>query len=205
MNNLSSETLAKIDTMVERVARKAGYTGRENMTYMELLQTKYEQQRKKISHKIRNQRGKIEQGINKYRHKFSMKPGNPDFAEEIKTYLKDGLLDLMNEGYTEAEAIKITMDKFDEAELNETFDEFVNAFDGFGMEEYMAHWYQNNGEAIGLFYAAFTLLGMTLGAFLGYLLGHTLLNTLIGFGVGLFAGASLGLLSNAIIALSRKH
>jgi hypothetical protein len=204
-DHLSREALTKIDAMVERVARKAGYTGRENMTYKELLQAKYEQQRRKLERKISQERGKIAKGINKYRHKFSMKPGNPDFAEEIKTYLQDGLLDLMQEGYSEAEAIKITLDKFDEAELNETFDEFVNAFEGFGMEEdYMTQWYVENGEAIGLFYAGFTTLGMTLGALSGYLLGHTWLNTLIGLGVGLFVGAALGLFSHAIIALTRK-
>ncbi len=202
--------MGKIDSMVERVARKAGYTGSDNMTYKELLQTKFEQQRDMIGREIKKQRDNIAYNIDKYRHKFSMKPGNPDFAEEIKTYLQDGLIDLMNEGYSEEEALKITIDKFDEAELNDTFDAFVEAFGGFGMEDYKknketAEWYAQNGEAIGLFYAAFTTIGMTLGAFLGYLLGHTLINTAIGFGVGLFVGAGLGLLSNAIIALKRKQ
>lgn len=36
-DKLSREARAKIDAMVERVARKAGYTGSENMTYKELL------------------------------------------------------------------------------------------------------------------------------------------------------------------------
>lgn len=192
---LSHEASEKIDKMVERVARKAGYTGRENMTYKELLQAKFEQKKNKLEHKF-----------NKYRHKFSMKSTNKDFSEEIKTYLQDGLADLMNEGYSEEEALKLTMEKFDEAELNESFDDFVEAFGGFGMKNYneIANWYSKEGEAIGLFYAAFTVLGIGIGALTGYILGHTLVNTLIGTGIGFFIGVGLGLLSNAVIAVKRK-
>lgn len=194
-NTLSREAIDKIEKMVERVARKAGYTGKENMTYKEIIQSKLEQKRHKLESKI-----------DKYRHKFSTKPSNTDFAEEIKTYLKDGLLDLINEGYSEEEAIKITMEKFDEAELKDSFEDFIEAFGGFGMEEYKDNmeWYSKNGEAIGLFYAAFVVLGLTIGGFLGYLIGQTLVSTLIGLGVGFFTGAGLGLLSNAIIVINRK-
>lgn len=204
MNNmLSREVQEKINNMVERVARKAGYTGKENMGYKEHLQNKYEQQY--LQAKYEKQRDKFERKLNKYRHKISIKPSNTDFAEEIKTYLQDGLIDLMNEGYSEEEALKITMEKFDEADLKENFDEFVNAFEGFGMENYyeITDWYTKNGETIGLFYAAFLFLGMGLGALSGYLFGHTWLNTLIGFGAGLFIGLSLGLLSHGLLTLKR--
>lgn len=204
MNNmLSQELQEKINNMVERVARKAGYTGKENMGYKEHLQNKYEQQY--LQAKYEKQRDKFERKLNKYRHKISIKPSNTDFAEEIKTYLQDGLIDLMNEGYSEEEALKITMEKFDEADLKENFVEFVNALEGFGMENYyeMTDWYTKNGETIGLFYAAFLFLGMGFGALFGYLLGHTWLNTLIGFGVGIFIGLSLGLLSHGILTLKR--
>jgi len=192
-DNLSREALGKIEKMVERVARKAGYTGRENMTYKELLQAKLEQRR-----------GKVKNKVDRYRRKLSMKPGNADFAEEIRTYLKEGVIDLMKDGFSEEEAIEITLKKFDEAELNQSFAEFAKAFGGFGMEEYMTEWYAKNGDAIGLFYAAFVVLGTSMGAFGGYLLGHTWQNTLIGLGVGLFSGVGLGLLSNAILAARRS-
>jgi len=192
-DNLSREALGKIEKMVERVARKAGYTGRENMTYKELLQAKLEQRR-----------GKVKNKVDRYRRKLSMKPGNADFAEEIRTYLKEGVIDLMKDGFSEEEAIEITLKKFDEAELNQSFAEFAKAFGGFGMEEYMTEWYAKNGDAIGLFYAAFVVLGTSMGAFGGYLLGHTWQNTLIGLAVGLFSGVGLGLLSNAILAARRS-
>lgn len=192
-NDLSREAMEKIDRMVERVARKAGYTGTGNMTYKELLQAKFEQSRDKMRRKL-----------DKYRHKFSLKPGNRDFAEEIRTYLRDGLIDLMKEGRSEEEALRITMEKFDEAELNEGFDEFVQAFGGFGMQDReVVEWYAKSGEAIGLFYAAFAILGVAAGGFCGFLFGHTLVWTLSGLGVGFLTGTGLGLLSHAIIALRR--
>jgi hypothetical protein len=192
--DVSQEGSKRIEKMVERVARKAGYTGRENMTYKELLQGKLQQKRDKAKNKV-----------DRYRRKLSMKPGNRDFAEEIRTYLKDGVTDLMKEGRTEEQAIEATLKKFDEAELNESFDDFAKAFGGFGMQEWTAEWYARNGEAIGLFYAAFVVLGITLGALCGWLLGGTWQNTLIGLGVGLFTGVGLGLLANAIIAARRKE
>ncbi len=193
-DKLSREAQGKIDGMVERVARKAGYTGRENMTYKELLQAKLEQKL-----------GKLKGKVDRYRRKLSLKPGNRDFAEEIRTYLADGVRDLMKEGHSEQQAIEITLKKFDEAELNESFEDFAHAFGGFGMDERMTDWYAKNGEAIGLFYAAFVVLGTTLGAFGGYLFGHTWQNTLIGLAVGLFSGVGLGLLSNAILAARRNR
>lgn len=192
---LSRETMQKIDKLVERVARKAGYSGQEGMTYKEHLQAKFEQERDKLAQKFQQ-----------YRRKFSLKPRRTDFAEEIKTYLRDGLIDLMQEGYPEEEALKITMDKFDEAELNDSFKEFMREFDGFGVEEYMQieKWYRENGEAIGLFYGAFFILGVTLGAFFGYIGGYSLVSTGIGLAVGCGAGISLGLLSHGIIVLIKR-
>jgi hypothetical protein len=193
-DNVSQEAAKRIETMVERVAQKAGYTGRQNMTYKELLQAKLQQKRDKAKNKIGG-----------YRRKLSLKPGNADFAEEIRTYLTDGLVDLMKEGRTEAEAIEITLKKFDEAELNESFDDFAKAFGGFGMKEWSAVRSTKADEAAGLFYAAFVVLGSTLGALVGWLLGGTWQVTLIGLGVGLFTGVGLGLLSNAIIVARMKE
>ncbi|WP_040948379.1 hypothetical protein, partial [Gorillibacterium massiliense] len=151
---LSREALQKIDKLVERVARKAGYTGNGELTYKEHLQMKLEQNRDKLT-----------KGYNKYKHKLSLKPSQKDLSEEIKTYLRDGLADLMKEGYTEKEALQITMDKFDEAELRKDFGEFMEAFDGFGIEAATEQWYMQHGEVIGLFYAGFLFLGLTIGGF----------------------------------------
>jgi len=192
---LSREAMQKIDRLVERVARKAGYSDQEEMTYKEHLQAKFEQERDKLVQKYQ-----------KYRRKLSLKPRRTDFAEEIKTYLRDGLIDLMKEGYPEEEALKIAMDKFDEAELNSSFKEFMREFDGFGVEEYvqLELWHRENGEAIGLFYAAPFIMGITLGTFFGYISGHSLVSTGIGLAVGCGAGIGVGLLSHGIIVLSKR-
>ena len=191
-DSLSREAQARIEKMVERVARKAGYTGREAMTYRELLQAKLEQKRRKLKDKLE-----------RYRRKLSMKPSNTDFAEEIHAYLTDGVIDLVNEGRSEEEAIQITLKKFDEAEPNRSFEDFAKALGGFGMDEWMKDWHAKNGEAIGMFYAAFSVLGMTLGALLGYLLGRVWQTALIGLAAGLFFGIGLGLLSHAILVSRR--
>jgi hypothetical protein len=193
-NMLSRETMQKIDQLVERVARKAGYSGQEEMTYKEYLQARFEQELEKLAQNYRN-----------FRRKLSLKPRRKDFAEEIKTYLCDGLVDLMKEGYSEEEALKITIEKFDEAELNSSFEKFMREFDGFGVKEMqLEKWYTENGEAIGLFYAASLVLGITLGAFFGYTGGYTLLSTGIGLAVGCGVGIGLGLLSHGIIVLVKR-
>ncbi|HET6485137.1 MAG TPA: hypothetical protein VFH83_01885, partial [Spirochaetia bacterium] len=180
-DDLSREAQARIEKMVERVARKAGYSGRGTMTYRELLQVKLEQKRRKLQGKV-----------DRYRRKLSLKPSNTDFAEEIRAYLADGVIDLVKEGRSEDEAMEITLKKFDDAELRGSFDDFAKALGGFGMEEWMKEsikeWTVTNGDAIGLFYAAFTVLGMTLGTLLGYLLGRAWQTTAIGLAAGLLFG-----------------
>jgi len=193
---LSRETRRELDRLVERVARNAGYANGE-ITYKEHLQAKFERQMEQAQQKIR-----------KYRHKFSLKPSNQDFAEEIKGYLSDGVAELMAEGVSEADALRITMEKFDEAEQGgRTFDDFMRAFDSFGLEEHIMrqqYWYTEHGEAVGLFYAAFMMLGITVGALAGWLSGQNLISTGVGVLVGIGIGVALGLLSHAIFVAKRK-
>lgn len=182
-NNLSNETMKKIDKLVERVAKKAGYTGKDNMNYKQIIQEKYKRYYK---------------GCNKK---------DTDFAEEVKTYLKDGLMDLINEGYSEEEALRITMEKFDEAEVNESFDDFAQYFANFGIKQIEENslWYMQHGEEIGLFYATFVIFGLSIGFLIGYFIGHTLVNIIISILAGLFIGVAFGLLSNAIIVSKRRN
>lgn len=192
-NKLNRETTKKVDELVKRVAKKAGYSGSTELTYQEHLQMK-----------IGNVQKKFDKKIQKQRHKLGLSPKNNDFAEEIKTYLTDGVSDLMAEGYTEEEALQITLEKFDEAELKPDFEDFMEEFNDFGIQENM-EWYAKEGEAIGLFYGAFTILGLTLGAFFGFLAGRDLISTAIGTVVGLGCGVGLGLLSHALyVAIKRK-
>lgn len=204
-HNLSRETAKELDRLVERVARKSGYSGGEE-TYKEHLQRKLEQ---KLD--------KAKRTLDHYRHKFSLRSTNQDFADEIKTYLSDGIADLMAEGMSEAEALRVTKEKFDEAELAGSFDEFMNEFDDFGLEQWQKQnqlWYMRHGESVGLFYAGFMMLGMVFGALIGFLTSGGVpaflpqggwVYTIIGLAVGLFTGLGLGMLSNAIIvAIKRK-
>lgn len=188
---LSRETLQKLDKLVERVARKAGYTGHGGLSYEEHLQSGFE-------------RGKHSQRNSHSRRKPGTKSSRKDLAEEIRTYLRDGLTDLMKEGHSEKEALQITLDKFDEAELRPDFDGFLEAFDGFGIEEYTEEWYMVNGEVIGLFYAGFVFLGLTVGGFTGYLASRSLIDAAIGLAFGGCIGIGLGLFSHAAIVLLKR-
>ncbi|WP_096187331.1 hypothetical protein [Evansella halocellulosilytica] len=202
---LRRETQKELDRMVERVARKSGYAGGE-ITYKEHLQNKFADTVEKAREKV-----------DKYRRKFSLESSNTDFAEEIKSYLRDGLYDLIEEGFSEEEALRITKEKFNEAELQESFEEFMNEFDDFGLEEYTAaiskEWNVYHGETVGLFYGGFTIMGLTIGSLIGFLssggvsafLSEGWINTLIGAGAGVMLGVACGLISNAIfMAIKRK-
>ena len=201
---LNAKTEKELEAMVERVARKSGYsTGEE--TYKEYLKRKFDELKEECLKEA-----------TKIRHKFSLKPSHDlDFAEEIKAYLSDGILDLKAEGYSEEEALRITMEKFDEAELQESFQDFMKEFNDFGMEEYLMkseQWYVENGEIIGLFYGGFAILGVTLGALIGFLTSGGLaellvggwIYTLIGAGVGAMLGIGIGVISHGIIAMKKK-
>ncbi len=193
---LSGATIKQLDRMVERVARKAGYTGREELTYAEF-----------IRNQLRATLANLQTEARDFRRKLSLKPSNRDFAEEIKAYLRDGLTELMNEGHSEDEALQITLAKFDQAELNEEFADFLRAFDHFGLApgREAEYWMSPNQEAIGLFYGAFVIIGGALGALIGYMTSHGLVNVLVGLAAGCCFGVGGGLLSHAVITLNRKQ
>lgn len=177
MSDLSREAMARIDAMVEQIARKAGFTGSEDMTYQELIQARFEQQYGRIK----------------------------DFTEEIKTYLKDGLLDLIEEGYSEDEAMAITMEKFDEAELKSTFADFANALEGFGpLMDKSSVYTKQSQDIVDLFYPIFILGGMALGLLAGYLMGGSWLSAITGLLAGVFIGIVLALLYDVSSRLRRN-
>ena len=186
---------AEIDRLVERVARKSGYVGGESI--QDYVQRKFEEKSAKL-------RAKADQ----IQVKLGRSTGDRDFTEEIRTYLADGVRDLMAEGHSEEEALRQTQEKFEEAELAPSFDDFLGAFDGFGLtqpsdrtrEEVQFY------ESVGLFYAAFTVAGMVAGALIGFLLGRrTAFGTALGIGAGLGFGVAGGLLANAIMAAKRNN
>ncbi|WP_088010838.1 hypothetical protein [Gottfriedia acidiceleris] len=54
-------------------------------------------------------------------------------------------------------------------------------------------------EAVGIFYAAFVILGITIGLGVGYFTSHLIVGGFLGFGIGI----GLGLLSNAILYINK--
>ncbi len=170
MAKLSKETSGKIDGLVKRVAKKSGYASKE------------------IS---------FEKYVRDY--KKNKKNSDNDFEEEIRTYLADSIIDMMNEGMSEAEALEKTISQFDEAELMPEMEDFMKEFNDFGMEM-NEEWYAKH-EAIGVFYGAFVILGTTIGAMGGYFGTDSILNALVGGVFGLFIGVGLGLFSQGIIAV----
>lgn len=174
---LSIDAMERIDEMVERVARKAGFTGKGDMTYQELLHQKFEQQ---------------------YGNMLRVK----DFTEEIKTYLKDGLQELMEDGYSEEEAIQITLEKIDEAELKDTFAEFAKAFEGLDEQDTKKR-AKRNEDVVGLLYGFFVMMGLGSGTLVGYIFGRSWLSTITGLFVGVFFGVALAMLAHIIFSLKR--
>ncbi len=193
-SKLSRETLSQVDKMVERVGRKAGYTGRENMSYKEILQDKIERSKSKLDAKVK-----------KYKRKLSVNPSDRDFAEEIRVYLIDSIKALMDEGYSEEDAVRVSREKFDETEGISSFEEYFDAWEKFGLDRNgTMEWYIEQGETIGLFMAAFVVLGLTLGAFVSFLAGAVWQTILICTCAGLLLGVGGGLLAMAILSYKKR-
>ena len=114
---ISHETAAELERLVKRVTHKTGYSNLEEQ-YMEQLNRQLDQKFEQIN-----------------------------FAEEIRTYLKDGISDLRDEGYSEKEALQMTLKKFDEADIQEDFSDFMRSFNDFGMAQWELNVNGNNGVA----------------------------------------------------------
>ena len=204
-SSLNDVTKEKIDELVGRVAKKAGYTAKDIEGFVESLGAEIDEAGRRFEGKCSHRKHHHHKHFHGGGH-FGMGKSfsRRDFAEEIRTYIADGIRDLMAEGHSEEEALKITLAKFDEAESKDDFKDFFADFDGFEVGQKIALWHVENGDTIGLFYAASVIFGITVGALLGYLLGEDLVQVGIGAGFGLFFGISGGLLSHAILTATRS-
>jgi hypothetical protein len=201
-NNLNDATKKKIDELVARVAKKAGYTSGDMEDFFESLGAGIEDAGRRFHHKHPHHRCRHPRHRPHHQHRCHKHAGQRDFAEEIRAYIADGIHDLMGEGHAEEDALRITMDKFDEAESKDDFKDFFADFDGFGIGKKIAVWHIENGVTLGLFYASSIVFGVTLGTLLGYLLGSDLATLGIGAAFGLFFGISIGLFSHAVLTLT---
>jgi len=166
--SLSRETVEQIDAMVERVAGNAGLPGQGSTNRFKLLEQEYKQRYLKL------------RGMN-------------EFIEEIKTYLKDGMLDLMEEGYSQEKAVKISLDKFDERELEQTFAEYSDSLKEDVPKESSCSSARRDDASEQLI-AVFSVLGIALGLIVGWLSKQIW----IGLAIGMFTGVGIGLLIDTL-------
>jgi hypothetical protein len=192
--NLSYETEEFLNGLVERVARKAGYLDVMSGNYKDYLENMIIQKRNQLEKKIAKKSSKVR-----------LKPHQMPFHEEIKTYFRDNIRALFNEGHSEETAVRIVNSKLEQAEVTPDFESFAERLDGFWTQEYSGweNMQAQRGELEGLFYIAFLVTGITAGSFLGYLLGETLRDVVIGLAVGIGTGMSLGLFTHAFIRWRR--
>jgi len=198
-NDLHGATKRKINELVDRVAKKAeGGTG----DIEDFLES--------IGRGAEDAGRSAEKGLKSFdkRPRARGRLVRRDFAEEIRTYIADGIYDLMEEGHSEEEALRITMEKFDEAESKDDFADFFADFsmdfDGYDFGKRITLWHIQNGVTLGLFYATSIVFGLTLGAFIGYYTAGDIVSVCIGAAFGLFFGVSLGLFCHAILTLVRS-
>ncbi len=128
---------------------------------------------------------------------------NQEAQEDLISYMTDYIQDLVVEGgISETDAFEKAKGTFAvENPENPLLDS--NA-------KWLHHFEPNVEEAIGLYYAAFMFIGLTLGALLGVILQMVVLKEEIGLlffivtGIGLMLGLAFGMLKNAKISLNRN-
>lgn len=164
------------------------------MTYIEQLRRKTGQAKGKITAALAKFRSRSDTAL--------------EAENDMVLYMSDYMNDLMAEGLSEEEA-------FERARQELRFRSDTK--EAATLQDRFAEYYQNRDpadyEAIGLFYAAFVILGMVIGALTGFFggggrmtfLGGGWIDTLIGVAVGLFIGVGLGLLANAILVLRKSR
>jgi hypothetical protein len=189
--NFNQETRKKIEQFAKEQSQY--YLQEAEMTYMEKLRQEIGRGKKKV----RSALGKL-----RSRSEASLEAEN-----DMVLYMSDYMNDLIAEGLSEQEAFERAKDELKfrsetekSADLQERFARYIESRD------------PADYEAIGLFYAAFIFLGVSIGGFIGFLssggrmmfLASGWIDTLIGTGVGLGIGLGLGLISNAILVLRNR-
>ncbi|MEK5482446.1 MULTISPECIES: hypothetical protein [unclassified Viridibacillus] len=186
---LSKETKNKINQFVKQNT-KLSVSDSKELTYFEELAIQANQTL-----------GEAKKSAAKF--KWSSQKNN-EAQEELMSYMDDYIQDLMiEEGISEADA-------FEKAKASFAVENPDNP-----MLDRNAKWMQylepNIEEAIGLYYAAFMFIGLTLGALVGVILQMVVLKESIGLlffiitGIGLMMGLAFGMLKNAKIRLNSTN
>ena len=127
---------------------------------------------------------------------------------DMIVYMSDYMHDLIAKGLSEQEAFERAREDLKFSSENEKSTDLQQRF-----REYYENFDPADQDAIGLFYAGFTVFGLSIGALVGFLssggremfLSGGWIDTLIGVIVGAVIGSGFGLISNAIIVLKTKR
>lgn len=190
--SFSRETQGKIKRFAKEQSQY--YLEDAEMTYMEKLRRKGGQTKDKIGRKLSRFKGRSDTGL--------------EAQNDMVLYMSDYMNDLMSQGLTEQEAFEKASEAMKQgsgseqsADLNERLRQYIENRD------------PAEQEAIGVFYAGFMFIGMAAGGVIGYLSGGGRMaflsggwiDAVIGVGVGLFIGLGLGLISNGVIAMTKRR
>lgn len=187
--NLSSQTKQQIERFSKEQSRH--YLESAELSYLQKIQQKGKVTREKLESKIKKITGNSTQ--------------NKEAQEDMMLYMTDYIMDLVANGMSEQEA-------FERAQQDLAFQS--GSTQAGNLEDKYRQYYETQDialmEAIGLYYGAGTLLGVTIGGVTGLILGNVLFSDVafwipIGVGalVGVVLGASFGMLMNA--SLLRKN
>ncbi|WP_210608080.1 hypothetical protein [Priestia flexa] len=186
---LSKDTTQKINHFVKQNTQ-LNTTDTDDLTYFEQLAfhtTKTLEEAKKTAAKF----------------KWTSKK-NQEAQEDLTSYMSDYIQDLVaEEGLSENDA-------FEKAKATFAVENPENPL----LEsnaKWLRHFEPNVEEAIGLYYAAFMFIGLTLGALVGVILQMVVLKQGIGLlffiltGIGFMLGLAFGMLKNAKISLNQSR
>jgi hypothetical protein len=187
---LSKEVKQKIKQFSEEQAQL--YLDEAELTYME---------------KIRRKTGRAKKELIKNLSKFKARSDSSIEAQnDMIVYMSDYINDLIDQGYSEQDAFERARADFEFRSESDQSTDLQKQF-----EEYYRNYDPAAYEAMGLFYAGFTFLGLSVGLLVGFLGGGGLemflhsgwKETLIGGIVGGAIGSGLGLISHGFIALKK--
>jgi len=177
-NKLSPYANAEINKMVARIAQKAGYAASSKDDDL------FGGAKKK---------GGLFSSLGK-----SKRSAADQFSMEMKDFLLDWLESLMQQGYSEEQALLATQEKFNNSTLSESLNEFFKEHGGLDMERENRYGKSiGKGEVVTMFYVAFAIIGLGLGALIGKL------TDIQGTGIlaGLAIGVGMGIVSHGIVIL----
>lgn len=191
MMSYSHEIQQKINRFAKEQAQL--YLEEAEMTYLEKLRRKTGQTKREIGRKLARFKGSSEQGR--------------EAQNDMILYMSDYISDLISQGLSEQDAFERAKE-----ELSASGDSNRHA----ELHDRLRQYYENLGpeyvEAVGLLYGGFLFIGIVAGTLVGYVtsggrpefLSGGWIDTLIGTGAGAFLGIALGLISNAIVVVTKR-